>query len=106
MSADYPKEFLDLLNSVEAKRPRIVISHILQYGFITSQDLKDIYGYNHPPRAVRDVREQGIPLETYRINGIDGRSIAAYRFGNPDNAKNQLAKSTGRTVLSKSLKRL
>ena len=28
----YPKEFLDMLNSVEAKRPKTVIRHILQHG--------------------------------------------------------------------------
>ena len=104
MNENYPKEFLDLLNSVEAKRPRTVIQHILKHGFITSQELKDTYGYNHPPRAVRDVREHGIPLVTYRIEGTDGRRIAAYKFGNPNDAKNMLAKSAGRTVLSKALK--
>ena len=104
MSADYTKDFLDLLNSVEAKRPRTVIQHILQHGFITSQELKDTYGYNHPPRAVRDVREHGIPLETYRIEGTDGRKIAAYKFGNPNDAKNMHSKSAGRTILSKALK--
>jgi len=101
---DYPKEFLDLLNSVEAKRPRTVIQHILKHGFITSQELKDTYGYNHPPRAIRDVREYGIPLITYRIEGTDGRSIAAYKFGATDEAKNVLSKTAGRTVLSKALK--
>ena len=104
MNDEYPKDFIDLLNSVEAKRPRTVIQHILKHGFITSQDLKDTYGYNHPPRAVRDVREHGIPLVTYRIEGTDGRSIAAYKFGNPTKAKNVLSKSAGRTVLSKALK--
>jgi len=102
--SDYPKKFLDLLNSIDAKRPRTVIQHILQHGFITSQELKDLYGYNHPPRAVRDVREHGIPIDTYRIEGADGRSIAAYRFGNPDTATNRLSKSAGRTALSKALK--
>lgn len=76
--SDYPQEFLDLLASVNAKRPRTVIQHILEHGFITSQELKELYGYNHPPRAVRDVREYGIPLVTYRVTGTDGRSIAAY----------------------------
>ncbi|MDR1483050.1 MAG: hypothetical protein LBI74_10535 [Synergistaceae bacterium] len=104
MNIKYPKEFLELLNSVEAKRPRTVIQHILEHGFITSQELKDTYGYNHPPRAVRDVREHGIPLVTYRIEGTDRRSIAAYKFGNPDEAKNMLSKSTGRTASSKTLK--
>ena len=96
--------FENLLDSVKSKRPRTVIQHILQHGFITSQELKDTYGYNHPPRAVRDVREHGIPLVTYRIEGSDGRSIAAYKFGDTAEAKNSLAKSAGRTVLSKALK--
>lgn len=103
--SDYPKEFLDLLESVTAKRPRIVIQHILEHGFITSEELKDTYGYNHPPRAIRDVREYGIPLVTYRVTGTDGRSIAAYKFGNPTDIKNNLSKAAGRTVLSKALKR-
>lgn len=102
--SEYSAEFLALLESVTAKRPRTVIQHILQNGYITSQELKDVYGYNHPPRAVRDVREHGIPLITYRVQGADGRSIAAYKFGNPDDAKNALSKAAGRTVLSKALK--
>lgn len=101
---EYPKEFLDLLESVTAKRPRTVIQHILKHGFITSEELKDTYGYNHPPRAVRDVREHGIPLITYRVTGSDGRSIAAYKFGDPKDAQKSLSKSAGRTVLSRALK--
>jgi hypothetical protein len=101
---NYPKDFLDLLNSIEAKRPRTVIQHILKHGYVTSQELKDTYGYNHPPRAVRDVREYGIPLVTYRIEGNDGRSIAAYKFGSPSDAKHTLSKVAGRTTLSKALK--
>ncbi|MDT3700337.1 MAG: hypothetical protein RO469_13070 [Thermincola sp.] len=104
MTGDYSKEFIDLLNSVEAKRPRTVIQHILEHGFITSQELKDVYGYNHPPRAVRDVREYGIPLVTFRVIGTDGRNIAAYKFGDPADISNALSKAAGRTVLSKVLK--
>lgn len=101
---DYPKEFLELLESVTAKRPQTVIQHILKNGYITSQELKDIYGYNHPPRAIRDVREYGIPVVTYRITGTDGRNIAAYKFGDLKDVKNVLSKAAGRTVLSKALK--
>lgn len=100
----YPKKFLDLLESVTAKRPKTVIQHILQHGYVTSEELKNTYGYNHPPRAVRDVREYGIPLVTYRVTGSDGRKIAAYKFGNPNDTKNSLSKSAGRTILSKALK--
>lgn len=97
-------DFLDILNSIEAKRPRTVIQHILEHGYITSQELKDIYGYNHPPRAIRDVRECGIPIVTSRIEGTDGRSIATYKFGNPADIKNPVSKIAGRTSISKTLK--
>ncbi len=102
--SEYSKEFLELLESVTAKRPRTVIQHILKNGYITSQELKNVYGYNHPPRAVRDVREYGIPIVTYRVQGADGRSIAAYKFGNPDDVENALSKASGRTLLSKGVK--
>lgn len=78
-----PQEFLDKLNAVKNKRARVVIEHILQHGSISTQELKELYGYNHPPRAAKDVRDEGIPLETFTIKGADGRSIAAYRFGDP-----------------------
>ena len=64
---NYPPEFLNLLKSVVAKRPKTVIEHILKHGQITTEELKDTYGYNHPPRAIRDVREQGIPVKTFRV---------------------------------------
>ena len=99
---DYPKEFLDLLESVTAKRT--VIQHILKHGFITSEELQNTYGYDHPPRAVRDVRERGIPLVTYRVTGTNGKRIAAYKFGDPADRNNHLSKAAGRTVLSKALK--
>ena len=50
-----PQNVLDKLNSVSAKRPATVIQHILKYGFITTEELKETYGYHHPPRAIRDV---------------------------------------------------
>lgn len=61
-----PKEFIRLCKKVTAKRPRTVIDHILKHGFVTTQELKDKYGCNHPPRAVRDVKENGIPIEMFQ----------------------------------------
>jgi hypothetical protein len=78
-----PKKFVERCKNVKAKRPRTVINHIIKHGFITTETLRDKYGYNHPPRAVRDVKEQGIPIEMFRVEGRDGRKIAAYRFGDP-----------------------
>ncbi len=97
-----PAEFLELLRSVTARRPRTVIDHILQHGYVTTEELRDLYGYNHPPRGARDVREQGIPLETFRVAGSDGRRIAAYRFGDPSQQRS--ARLSGRTVFSSKIK--
>lgn len=97
-----PQEFLDALAKITAKRAKTVIDHILKHGHITTEELKDVYGYDHPPRAARDVREQGIPLETFSLKGAHGRSIAAYRFG--DLSKVERHKLGGRQVFSKLLK--
>lgn len=95
-------EFLRLCRGVKSKRPRTVIEHVIKHGFITTEELKNKYGYNHPPRAARDVREQGIPLETFRIIASDGRSVAAYRFADPSQVRAD--KLAGRTVISKAFK--
>lgn len=97
-----PSGFVKLCRAVLAKRPKTVIDHILEHGFITTQELKDTYGYNHPPRAVRDVKEHGIPIEMFRVEGNDGRRIAAYRFGDPKKAR--FGKQLGRTAFAKELK--
>ena len=58
------EDFKLFISKIKNKRARIVIDHILKNGFITTEDLEKEYGYSHPPRAARDVRETGIPLET------------------------------------------
>lgn len=100
--SDFPEEFLEFLHSIKAKRPRTVIDHILKYGQVTTEELKEQYGYDHPPRAARDVREAGIPLETFWVTASHGRKIAAYRFGDP--AKIRPERAGGRTVLSREIK--
>jgi hypothetical protein len=70
------EDFLKLIETITNKRAKIVIDHILKHGFITTEDLEVTYGYNHPPRAARDVREAGIPLETFSIKSKQGKSIA------------------------------
>lgn len=97
-----PEDSLELLASVTGKRPRAVIDHILEHGHVTTEELATIYGHNHPPRAARDVREQGIPLETFRVVGSDGRSIGTYRFGNPSDVK--MGRLGGRTAFPRGFK--
>lgn len=74
---------LNKLNAIKDKRPSTVIKHIIEHGYITTEELTNNYGYEHAPRAARDVRERGINLKTYRVKSSDGRTIAAYKFGNP-----------------------
>lgn len=83
-SAEHEK-IRKLLENITNKRARIVIEHILENGFVTTEQLEKQYGYKHPPRAARDVREFGIPLETFRVEDSAGRSITAYRFGDMNN---------------------
>ena len=90
-----------IVKKVSSKRARAVIDFILKHGVVTTEDLEKM-GYVHPPRAVRDVRENGIPIETIRIKGINGKSIAAYKFG--DLTKIQDFKLGGRSVFWKEFK--
>jgi hypothetical protein len=99
---DLPKWFINKAKAVTANRAKTVIDHLLKFGHITTEELKSQYGYDHPPRAARDVREQGIPLETFRIAGTQGKSIAAYRFADP--AKIRAGVLSGRKVFSKEFK--
>ncbi len=102
-ASELSKAFLRKVKLITAKRPRTVIDHILKHGFITTEELSELYGYDHAPRAARDVREWGIPLETYRVEGKNGRRIAAYCFGDP--AKVQSGKMGGRKAWPKELKK-
>lgn len=101
----YPKNTIEKLNAITDKRPATVIQHILKHGFITTEELKNNYGYEHAPRAARDVKERGVNLITYRVKGSDGRNIAAYKFGDPVFVEDKLSKVGGRTALSQALKK-
>jgi hypothetical protein len=98
-----PPQLLALCESVTAKRARTVIAHILKHGVITNEDLSETYGYDHPPRAIRDARENGIPLITHKIRSPKtGRSIGAYTFD--DLAKVRRGRIGGRRAFSKQFK--
>jgi len=90
--SSFPPEYIEQIREIvekksTSKRAKRVIAHILKYGTITTEDLREKYGYHHPPRAIRDVKELGIPLEKSRIQGKTGRSIAAYRLAQPSQAR-------------------
>jgi hypothetical protein len=101
---DLPDWFIEKAKAVTAKRARTVITHILEHGHITTEELKTLYGYDHPPRAARDVREQGIPLDSFRISNSQGKSIGAYRFADPSKIRAGIL--SGRKVFSKVFKQV
>jgi hypothetical protein len=99
----YPRKFMEQVKAVTNRRAKIVIGHIVEHGFITTEDLEKTYGYNHPPRAARDVREAGIPLETFKVKSKAGKSIAAYKFGKITAL--QSGRMDGRASFSKGFKK-
>ncbi|MCD7790185.1 MAG: HNH endonuclease [Bacteroides thetaiotaomicron] len=101
-----PDDFQKLLDSVTNKRARFVIDTILEKGSCSTEDLK-CAGYEHAPRAARDVRELGIPLETKKGKDSDGKQMAVYVFGDWEEARkqNSLSKTSGRTQLTENLKK-
>ena len=101
MNDEYPEELLKLLKKVKGKRAQVVIDHILEHGIITTEEIEK-YGYKHPPRAARDVRERGVPLKTVHVTSSDGKRIAAYVFGDLSEIKK--GRIGGRKVIPKKLK--
>lgn len=95
---------LEAAAKVTRKRAKTVIDHIIKHGHITTEELLDLYGYSHAPRAARDVREEGIPLETFKVRDKNGKPIGAYKFGNPEEI--EAHKLGGRKVFSKAFKQL
>lgn len=84
--------------SVTDLRPLRVIAHILEQGSVSTEDLARLYGYNHAPRAARDVRELGIPLRTGYGKTAEGRRMAIYEL---DLATRIGEERTGRRVIAK-----
>jgi hypothetical protein len=94
---------LALCLSIDAKRARTVINHILEHGIITNEELSDLYEYDHPPRAIRDVRENGIPLITFNVTSPKtGRRMGAYTFD--DVSKIKRGRIGGRKAFPKKFK--
>jgi hypothetical protein len=98
---DISPELQDYIESIEAKRPKTMLTHILKYGSITTKELDELYGYKHAPRAARDVEELGIRLTRTRVT-IDGRNITRYTLADDAGVG---GRRTGRRTFPKSLKR-
>ncbi len=90
------------LTTIRSKCARAVLQHILEHGQFTTEEIGKRYGYDHPPRAARDLREAGIPIVTTMVHGSHGRRIASYRLGDLTNIQAQPV--SGRKTLPKVLR--
>jgi len=93
---EVPKELLARIEAVTNKRARFVLDRIAKNGVVTTEEINQA-GYEHPPRAARDVRELGFSLKTIKVKHSDGRAIGAYVF---DEGEFQTGKA-GRRALAK-----
>ncbi len=88
------------IDAVTGKRPKTVIDFIKQKGYCTTHDLLEV-GYTHPPRAIADVKELGIPLVKTMTNHPTSGHMASYTLGDDKDLKPSRA---GRRALPKKLK--
>lgn len=105
MATVHPK-IADLANKVIAegknKRAIAALKVLLKKGEVTTDDLNDL-GYNHPPRAIGDVRDAGIPIKTgSATSSKSGKRMAVYTFGDP--ADIQSGRIGGRSAFPKAFK--
>lgn len=86
------------------KRAIAVLEALLDKGTITTDELNEM-GYNHPPRAVGDVRDAGIPIVTGSATSTKtGRRMAVYSFGDPNLIQD--GRIGGRSALPKKFKNM
>jgi hypothetical protein len=97
-------EIIDLANAYLAQSPTSraakAIRLILDQGSATTRDL-NLLGYDHPPRAIGDVKDLGFPILKVMIRSSDGKRMASYRFGSAADVR---AGQIGRTNFSKAFK--
>jgi len=65
------------------KRALLVLKMLLENGSVTTAEIQ-AKGYDHPPRAIGDVRDAGFPLIMEWIKDASGRRMGRFRFGNAD----------------------
>lgn len=83
------------------KRAIAVLEVLLDKGAISTDDIQAL-GYNHPPRAVGDVRDAGIPLITGSATSQTGKRMAVYTFGRPSDVQD--GRVGGRSALPRAFK--
>lgn len=98
-----PRAVARQILKITSIRPLRVVCHILEHGQVSTEELTQLNGYNQPPRGAQDVKEYGIPLVTRTGKTSDGRRMAIYVLGSPEDVE---AHKTGRRAFPKATKEL
>lgn len=98
-----PPEILKLIDEMKGKRASIAVNHIKEHGYVTNEQLRQIYNYKHGPRAVGDAKDRGIPIKTVKLKleGYD-KKVHCYVFDDISKIRND--KLSGRKPLDKKMK--
>jgi hypothetical protein len=100
--SDVPPEIRDRISKVTNKRARRLLELILEHGEVTTEELTEQYGYNHPPRAKKDATDLGFPVVSRGVRSRDGsRRISAYSL---DLSAAFVEGRAGRKVIPKALR--
>lgn len=92
----------DRIALVTNQRARRLLELIVEHGEVTTEQLADQYGYNHPPRAKKDATDLGFPVVSRTVKSKDGtRSISAYSL---DPSGTFVDGRSGRKLVSKALR--
>lgn len=85
------------------KRAVETLKALLDKGRVSTDEIQAM-GYNHPPRAIADIRDLGVPIvTTMTTSRKTGKSMAVYTFGKPEDI--QEGRIGGRSAFSKSFKK-
>ncbi len=90
-----------VINGGGSKRAANVLKVMLDKGSISTDEINEL-GYNHPPRAIGDVRDCGIPVITGKGVSKSGQQMAIYSLGAA--ADIQEGRVGGRSALPKKFK--
>jgi hypothetical protein len=73
----YSAEFVEWARKVKvSKRAQRALEFLLDEGSVTTGDLQAA-GYDHPPRAVRDLKDAGFTIESKIVN-VGGKHMSQY----------------------------
>jgi hypothetical protein len=90
------------ISHVSNQRARRLLELIVEHGEVSTEELAEQYGYNHPPRAKKDAMDLGFPVVSRTVRSKDGtRSISAYSL---DLSARFVDGRTGRRLITKAFR--